>query len=550
MNPELLPDARRMVQSLSQSSLTPTQTSRELPALLALVSELVTAAEQAQEVALTNVLRMVRTASGLQLLLDAASGTIASISPSLSSLLRKSASSVDDQPLESIISLPTEYLERLSCPQAREQLASSERAHFENDIFLMGSEEDTHIRFQARALAIGNQVYWLLELEVVPKKDKPPEIGQEIQSALVRTCCHELHTPIVAISAMHDVLLADGVTEKQGEHLGVIQASIEEMGRLTHDLESLSHGEYGLVRAGAQVSTMASLVSRATQILQLRLMGMDIELESTILGDAEFEFVQSGELILRIMLALLKTALKFSNGQTVRHEVTVTAQAESAEIQLVIRHEQGGYHPTIATEILGAISGQIQQSRLAEPTSAGVNSYIAHELAKEVQGYLHPITKEGGELEGFQMRARVVAPASNEAQSNRQKPWQQTKAILVEPDAVIAVVVQKLLEHQGIEVTSTTDIEQIQRRVQSGQVQLLVLDVDGAGGPGRTVSRKLEEWDQGPAVLALTDDLLASPKEILSQKINAYLLKPIRSANLEGALVRLFPVSDMKPIAK
>ncbi|MEM6782511.1 MAG: response regulator, partial [Bacteroidota bacterium] len=146
-------------------------------------------------------------------------------------------------------------------------------------------------------------------------------------------------------------------------------------------------------------------------------------------------------------------------------------------------------------------------------------------------------------LGGVADRPRASAAATRQAASTLNHGAAGLRVLVAEDNATNQRVAVQLLGKLGIRADVVADGQEAVRAVQNVPYDVVLMDVQMPVLDGLAATRQIRALlpaDAQPTILAVTANAMEGHREqCLAAGMDAYLAKPIRRADLEGALVAL-----------
>ena len=161
------------------------------------------------------------------------------------------------------------------------------------------------------------------------------EISQ-MKNDFVGAVCHDLKTPLAAISACSEMLVDDEAEDEQAKEdfCSLIQSQAERLNRMIDDLLSASRIESGLIKVEAEPVSLTILIEEQMRMIK----GYAEEKNIRITGQRPIVFDQvyaDKDMISRVIINLLSNAVKYTpNGGSVEIATEVDEFAGIARVSV------------------------------------------------------------------------------------------------------------------------------------------------------------------------------------------------------------------------
>lgn len=137
--------------------------------------------------------------------------------------------------------------------------------------------------------------------------------------------------------------------------------------------------------------------------------------------------------------------------------------------------------------------------------------------------------------------AALDLAAGEAAQEIQPPPSRQLRGrvLIVEDHPVTLIVLERMLQHLGMEPVSTASLSQARRAMlQPEKFQAILMDLDLPDGDGRELSREIRLQDAGIPILAVSAAVLNEERaSCLAVGMNDFLPKPVSLQALEAKLL-------------
>jgi signal transduction histidine kinase/ActR/RegA family two-component response regulator len=374
------------------------------------------------------------------------------------------------------------------------------------------------------------------------------EAASLAKTAFLANISHEVRTPMNAIIGLSYLAQSELSDPRQRERIGSISEAAEQLLGLVNnvlDLSELEAGKIKLERAaftiGEVIGQVADELARGASEKSLAVkQEIDPALTSaSLLGDRRH--------IVEILLNFGANAIKFTDAGFVR----LRAELESEDIgALRVRFEVQDSGIGIAQE---AQTRLFQDFEVADPSNtrrhggSGLGLAICRRLAVLMGGEVGVSSTPGqGSRFWFRLRLDKVgqspsAPAAGSSQSRGAaarallQPYQGTRVLLAEDNAVNQEVAVALLSSAGLAVEVAADGEQALAMAEAHPYALILMDIQMPRMDGLDATRAIrsKEWGQHLPILAMTANAFADERQrCLDAGMNDHVAKPVVAEQL------------------
>ena len=378
----------------------------------------------------------------------------------------------------------------------------------------------------------------LTDITELRNAQEASEGANRAKSAFLATMSHEIRTPINGILGIGQLLREAPLYELQSTYIDALLTSGEmllEQVNAVLDYSKLEAGDTGLRPVPFAPRELVRRIERLS-IGEVRRRGLELVTDvsdtcpETVLGD--------GEKIQRILVNLVSNAVKF----TETGRVTLSVTEADGRIDFAVRDTGPGIEEADQDIVFEPF---VQRTATAgnRPEGTGRGLAICRRLAETLHADLtleHP--EGGGALFRLVCPVEATGPETEPRQPHL-TPLRDLDILLVEDNAVNAMVIEGFLEADAHRITTVSGGEAALERVGTARYDLILLDIRLRGMDGfETIGKIRSNPDPaigGLPVLILTAD---QSDEIIHQfarsGANAFQSKPFSRDELRLAIAR------------
>jgi PAS domain S-box-containing protein len=368
------------------------------------------------------------------------------------------------------------------------------------------------------------------------------DAASEAKSRFLANMSHEIRTPMNAILGFTEVLRRGGLqgSSAAAEHLNIIHASGRHLLNLINDILDLSKVEAGRTDVENIPFSPHLLIHEVRQAMAERAhqKGLTLELRwpqplpETINGDPIR--------MRQILTNLVGNAIKFTD----RGVVAMVARWEPSDAGMIYSievHDSGIGIPADRLESIFEPFVQAETSTTRRFGGTGLGLTISRGFARAMGGDItvHSVNGEGTVFRVTLKTAATVAkmiepgelaraPRAGALPEVTRWVFPQAHVLIVDDGAENRQLVRVLLEDAGISVSEAENGRVALERMEAGNVDLVLMDMQMPEMDGKTAARRLRAQGCTAPIIALTADVMKGyERGIDGAGFDGVLTKPI-----------------------
>ena len=384
--------------------------------------------------------------------------------------------------------------------------------------------------------------------EQLDKARLKAEEASRAKSEFVANMSHELRTPMNAIIGMIDITHKTELTPKQAEYLRIIKTSARSLLGIVNDILDFSKIEAQKLDLESIPFSLHNTLEEVTDMFSERISDTGAEFIVDI-GEDVPDGCQGDPLRLRqVLVNLINNAFKFTEqGEICLHVKAVELTDIRYKLQFSVRDTGVGIENN-ARETLFDMFTQADGSTTRKYGGTGLGLAISRELVGLMGGDIH-VKSSPGEGSNFIFTV-VFAPAEIETGKERADYADVLKGkrvLLVEDNASNRHVIEKMLRSLGLVSTALGNGEEalaiLQEDGASYDVVLMDWRLPGMNGLEVLDTLRLRQVSLPPVLLMTAFGRDAEVQQADELGVSSFLMKPVKIASLQNALVSAFGVA-------
>lgn len=351
---------------------------------------------------------------------------------------------------------------------------------------------------------------------------------------------HELRTPMNGFLGMIELVLDSPLNGEQREQLITAQRSAQALLAILNDILDLSKIESGRMLLEAVPFSLRTMAGDCARLHQVKAQQNSVGLRMIVGSEVPEAFVGDPLRLKQILNNLLSNAVKFTaEGEIILRISSAAGKSEDSRILHISVRDSGAGIPADKLPFIFDKFTQADGSISRRFGGSGLGLAITKQLVGLFNGTLSVSSQVGI---GSEFSVRL--PLTTAPESLKLEPHAGEAAAPVPRDALVLVVednvvnqkvIKGLLQRRGIRMETASDGSQALAMLEHFDFDAILMDVQMPVMDGLEATRRIRaipRWRNLP-IIAMTAHAMSGDRErCLSAGMDAYLAKPVNSAEL------------------
>lgn len=382
--------------------------------------------------------------------------------------------------------------------------------------------------------------------QIITEKNRAEQLAK-FKEEFLANMSHELRTPVSALSGFAARLLKTDLSDPQREYAKNISVSSAHLLNIVNDVLDISRIETGNLKLEKSDFSVYQTAKEVCDLLAVKALEKNIDLifdGSTIKNIS----VSGDELRLRqVLINIAGNSVKFTEKGKVDLKITTERNpAGTTNFKFQISDTGIG----IPREKLKVIFQPFEQADMGitrKYGGSGLGLSITKKIVELHGGKISAESEKGkGSIFTLEIPYEIIAenakPQLEKEQAKQTgRPLEKIKILLAEDDELNRILQQMMLSDLGAHVDAVADGEEVLFRLQTGQYDILLMDLQMPEMGGIEAANKIRnDLQSNIPIVAITANVYSADKEkCFAAGINDILIKPFTEEQISVSILLL-----------
>ncbi|MCQ8878563.1 ATP-binding protein [Pseudoalteromonas shioyasakiensis] len=362
--------------------------------------------------------------------------------------------------------------------------------------------------------------------------------ANQAKSQFLANMSHEIRTPLNGIIGLTDILLSDKTQQDEAHsHLKMIQQSANNLLIILNDILDFSKIEAGALKLDVQSVNVHQLIGRLSEVFKDTGLKQGVRFNSIMQENVPQTLLLDELRLSQVINNLLSNAGKF----TTAGEINLQVHYSGSKLHITITDTGIGISPVQQTQLFKEFT-QADISTTRNYGGTGLGLAICKRIIALMGGQLLLESEVGkGSCFSFEIPAKQTQASSEVLIKQGIPDLANFSVLLVEDNAINQLVIAKMLEVTGCQLTIANDGEHALQCLENLQPDLILMDCQMPKMDGFQCTARIRENSPkygDVIIIAITANAFEDDKnKCINVGMNDFIAKPVDREQLYKCLV-------------